>query len=118
MKKILLVDDEITFINLFKKKYENKYKIINATNADEGVEVFKKEKPDLVLMDLFLYDKDGIYCLKEILKLDKHAKVIMFTCLLGSALEEKCLKAGAIDYLQKEFNEHLNYRIEKALEEK
>ncbi|MBW2350305.1 MAG: response regulator, partial [Deltaproteobacteria bacterium] len=60
-KKILIVDDEpdiIAFISVVLE--ENGYSSISASNGIEGLELLRKEKPDLVLLDLMMPKKSGI----------------------------------------------------------
>ena len=68
-KKILIVDDEpdiIAFISVVLE--ENGYSSISASNGIEGLELLRKEKPDLVLLDLMMPKKSGIAMFKELRK--------------------------------------------------
>jgi YesN/AraC family two-component response regulator len=55
------------------------YKIIEASNGKEAVELYKKEKPDLVLMDIMMPVMSGIDAVKEIKKIDPNAKIVAIT---------------------------------------
>ncbi|PXF56546.1 MAG: response regulator [Deltaproteobacteria bacterium] len=66
-KKILIVDDEpdiITFISAVLE--DNGYSSISANNGIEGLELLRKEKPDLVLLDLMMPKKSGIAMFQEL----------------------------------------------------
>jgi len=69
MKKILIVEDEVELAEMYEEKLERVgFKILLAFTADEGLELTKKEKPDLILLDILLPVKNGIYFLKEMKK--------------------------------------------------
>ncbi len=66
-KKILIVDDEpdvITFVSAVME--ENGYTTIGARDGVEGLEILRKEKPDLVLLDLMMPKKSGITMFQEL----------------------------------------------------
>ncbi|MBN1843323.1 MAG: response regulator [Deltaproteobacteria bacterium] len=66
-KKILIVDDEpdvITFVSAVME--ENGYTTIGASDGVDGLEVLRKEKPDLVLLDLMMPKKSGITMFQEL----------------------------------------------------
>jgi two-component system phosphate regulon response regulator PhoB len=81
-KKILVVDDEpdvITFISAVLQ--ENGYKSLSAKDGVEALEVLRKEKPDLVLLDLMMPKKSGITMFQELRKdpdMD-HVSVVVVT---------------------------------------
>lgn len=68
-KKILIVDDEpdiITFLSALIE--ENGYESVSAKDGTEGLELLRKEKPDLVLLDLMMPKKSGITMFQELRK--------------------------------------------------
>lgn len=68
-KKILIVDDEpdiITFVSAVLE--ENGYTSLSAKDGVEGLDVLRKEKPDLVLLDLMMPKKSGIAMFQELRK--------------------------------------------------
>jgi CheY-like chemotaxis protein len=68
-RKILIVDDEpdvVTFLRSVLQ--ENGYKSISAKNGVEGLEMLRKERPDLVLLDLMMPKKSGITMFQELRK--------------------------------------------------
>ena len=84
MKKILIVEDELAYLELLKSQLTQKgYSVIEAENGKKGLETAKKEKPDLILLDIRMPVMDGITML-DLLRKDeygKSAKVIILTNL-------------------------------------
>lgn len=79
-KKILVVDDEISIVQLAKFRLEsNNYEVVTATNGKEALEKIKQEKPDAVLLDVMMPELDGLSVLKRIRDTDKNLPVFMFT---------------------------------------
>jgi two-component system alkaline phosphatase synthesis response regulator PhoP len=79
--KILLVDDDPVFVEATKTVLESKYKVVTALDGDEGLAKAKKEKPDLILLDIIMPTNDGFHVCKQIKSDPKLAKipVIMLT---------------------------------------
>lgn len=104
MTKILLIEDDEVLAGMYKMKIKQQgYELVTAENGKEGVEKAKKEKPDLILLDLILPQKDGYQVLQE-LKEDKETKGIKVFILsnLGQNGEiKKGKEMGADDYLIK-----------------
>lgn len=69
-------------------------------DGKEAVELYKKLKPDVVLLDVMMPQYDGFYALKKIRDIDPNAKVIMVTADLTLDTEKKLteLRASAITY--------------------
>lgn len=119
--KILIVEDEpqinrLIELVLFSGGY---YKILKAFDGIEALEVIKKERPDLVLLDVMIPLLDGFSVCKEIKSIPELSsiQVIMLT---ARKMEEDVLKGfenGAIDYISKPFsNKILLARIKAHLE--
>lgn len=121
MAKILVIDDDKIIRERLEKLLNLEgYQVFIAEGGRRGLDIFRKEKPDIVLLDLKMPGMDGIEVLKEIKKGPKKstgAEVIMITGhgAVESAIE--ALKIGAFEYIQKpiEFDE-LEIQIKKALE--
>lgn len=84
-KKILVVDDDPD-IRLFNVSVveENGYSPLVATNGEEGLDIVKKEKPDLLILDILMPRKSGIRLYRNI-KTDKSLKHIPVIILSGIA---------------------------------
>ena len=79
-KKILLVDDEIEFIEMFKTRLEaNDLEVVTASQGDEALEKFKDEKPDALLLDILMPGMDGLEVLRRIRQDDKKVPIFIIT---------------------------------------
>jgi len=84
----------------------NGFVIIIAPNGAEGFETAKKEKPDLIILDMVMPEMDGIETLIKLKATEetKNIPVIMFTAKGQSEDVEKAQSAGAADYIVKPFS--------------
>jgi two-component system, OmpR family, alkaline phosphatase synthesis response regulator PhoP len=79
-KKILLVDDEIDFLQLLKVRLEaNDYAVVTAMNGKEALEKFKREKPDALILDVMMPEINGLEVLREIRKEDQKIPIFIIT---------------------------------------
>jgi len=103
-KKILLIEDDAMISSIYKAKFEaDGFEAFAAADGAKGLEMAKKEKPDLVILDVILPGLDGFSVLEEI-KRDKATRsipVIMLTNLGTEDDKAKGKKMGALDYLIK-----------------
>ena len=103
-KKILIVEDEPSLLEMYTLKLEKEgYLVVGAVDGLEGVEKAKQEKPDLILMDVMLPKIDGFHAIEEIKKEDplKNVPVILLTNLGQDEDVKKGREFGAVDYLVK-----------------
>ena len=79
--KILLVDDDPVFVEATKIVLESKYQVITAHDGEEGLEKARKQKPDLILLDVIMPAEDGFHVCKQLKQDPKQADipVIMLT---------------------------------------
>lgn len=73
--KVLLVDDDPIFAEATKIVLESKYKVIIAYDGDSGLRKAGEEKPDLILLDIIMPDKDGFHVCKQLKADAKLAKI-------------------------------------------
>lgn len=115
---ILIIDDEVLTLNNLKRVLEKEgYEILLADSGETGLEFFKKNRPNLVLVDLMLPGIDGIEVLKQIKEIDANTAVIMITAyeIIEKAIQS--MKLGAYDYLLKPFKtSDLKASVARALE--
>lgn len=115
-KTILIIEDEIAIQNIIKAFLEDAgYIVILASDGIMGIELFKKHKPDLVLLDLMLPKIDG-YVVCEILRKESTTPIIMLTARDDDESQMKGFDVLADDYITKPFSMPLVLkRIEAVL---
>ncbi len=118
-KTVLLVDDSATARMMEKLVLKPKaYRLIEAHDGEEAVEVAKREKPDLILMDVSMPKLDGFQALAE-LRRDPRTNaipVIMITTRAELDYVHKGFESGCNDYLTKPINgAELLQRVEHYL---
>ncbi len=80
MKKVLVVDDEFSIREYYKEFLcDNGFEAIMASGGQEGLELFKSENPDLVLLDISMPDINGMDILKEMKKINDKIPVFLLT---------------------------------------
>lgn len=105
MAKVLIVDDA-AFMRMMIKDILTKNGYEVAGEAENGVVAVAKYgelKPDLVLMDITMPEKDGIQALKDIKASDAGAKVIMCSAMGQQAMVIEAIQSGAKDFIVKPF---------------
>lgn len=103
--KILIVDDA-AFMRMMIKNILVKegYEVVGeAENGAQAVEKYKELNPDLVTMDITMPEMDGITAVKEIMKLNAAAKVVMCSAMGQQAMVIDAIQAGAKDFIVKPF---------------
>lgn len=121
-EKILVVDDDPFIINLVVYNLEQEgYKVLQATNGLEALEKARREKPDLIILDIMLPKMDG-YKVSRILKFDKKYKgipVLMLTAKAQEVDKETGMETGADIYMTKPFEpETLLKKVRNLLDKK
>ena len=103
--KILVVDDEDNIRMLIQAmlKHEGRHVALAAKGKD-AITVFKKERPNLTILDIDMPDIDGITVLREIRTIDPQAKVMVFTGGDSPSVEREARALGVTDFLQKGFS--------------
>lgn len=101
----LLVVDDAAFMRMRCSKLlvENGYKVIEAENGVQAVQMYQQHKPDAVLLDITMPEMDGLTALKEIRKMDPNARVAMVTAMGQQSIVMEALKSGARDFVLKPF---------------
>ena len=118
--KILLVDDEESFLELAEIKLKRLgYKVITATTGENCLKLAEKESPDLVLLDVMMPGMDGgetAHLLLENPK-TKNIPIIFLTSIISKREEQECLgEPGGHLFVAKPFDtKRLLGAIEKAL---
>jgi DNA-binding response OmpR family regulator len=118
-KKILVTDDSATIIEMIKEALElGGYSVITAKDGQEALDKARREKPDLIILDLMLPKLDG-YKVCRMLKFDEKYKAIPIVMFTARAQESDKLlgkEVGADAYLTKPFDpEKLLGKIKELL---
>ncbi len=103
MTRVLIIDDSPTIQRVVISHVESAggQVVGTATDGDEGILKFKELKPELVLLDITMPNKDGRECLKEILLIDARARVVMLSAISSPEVIKECLALGAKAFLDK-----------------
>jgi DNA-binding NtrC family response regulator len=117
MRKILIVDDEVSVRDSLRMIFKKDYQVIMAGSAEEAIIKVKSEEPDLIFLDIIMPEKDGMQALKEIRGMHPQIPVIMLTATKTLKTAVEAMKLGAYDYITKPFDvEELKLIAQKALE--
>ena len=106
MAKSILICDDAAFMRMMIKDIltKNGYDIAGeAENGAVAVDKYAETKPDLVMMDITMPEKDGIQALKEIRAKDSSANIIMCSAMGQQAMVIESIQAGAKDFIVKPF---------------
>lgn len=101
--KVLIVEDEETLLFTLAHNLKREgYKVITAARGDDGLQLARSAKPDLILLDVMLPGVDGIQVCR-LLRRDSTTPIIMLTALGGEGDRVAGLDTGADDYIAKPF---------------
>lgn len=104
MKKLLIVDDEPLIVKGLRYALEQEdYSIVTAYDGKEALEMFEKENPDLILLDVMLPRVDGLEVCR-IIRETSDVPIIMLTAKGEDMDKIMGLEYGADDYISKPFN--------------
>jgi len=114
-KKIVIVEDDAILLKALNLELlSNGFEVLSAINGESGLVLIKKEKPDMILLDLIMPKMGGFEVL-EVLKNDKQLSkipVIVLSNLSQKADIEKAKNLGAVDFYEKARTD-LNKLVEK-----
>jgi len=115
--KILVVEDESNILSFAKAILEaNGYQVLTAETCTNGIMMFSSHRPDLVLLDLGLPDKDGLEFIRTIRKQQEATPVLVLSARAGEQDKVEALDLGANDYITKPFGTaELLARVRAAL---
>lgn len=107
MKSILIVDDESSIRKIMRAILENEgYSVLEASGGNEAIVQFGKHRPDLVVTDLLMPEKDGIETLFELKQINSKVKVIALSGggrICSENYLNYAMKLGAIATIEKPF---------------
>ncbi len=115
--KVLVVDDAIFMRSMIRDIFARSPFVIagEAENGQEAVEMYKILRPDITTMDIVMPEVDGITALKEIMKFDPQAKVIMCSALGQESLIAESIEAGAKDFIVKPFQPNKVLKVVRSV---
>jgi two-component system chemotaxis response regulator CheY len=120
MKARTLVADDASFMREMIREIiepEGFDVVAEAGDGTDAVTAFKEHSPDIITMDIVMPKMSGIEAVKEIIRLDPGAKIVMCSALGQEALVMEALKAGASDFIVKPFKpDAVVVTLRKALE--
>jgi DNA-binding response OmpR family regulator len=107
MAKILAVDDNVKIRDLLDTLLRRKgHQVLTADHGQRGIDVFRRERPDITILDLKMPNMNGIEVLRQIRKINPHAPVIILTAVGTETEEERARALGATEFLHKGFSLH------------
>lgn len=115
-QQILLIDDDPRVRASLKMVLEPIYDILEASDGQEGLDAFRQNEPDLILLDVILPGTDGLAVLQTLRMESKITPVIMLTGTKSVKTAVDAMKLGAADYLSKPFDvDELRIVIDRVL---
>jgi two-component system chemotaxis response regulator CheY len=118
--KMLIVDDSTVMQRKIQRSIalEAVTDFFTASNGLEAIEVFKRELPDLVTMDLTMPEMDGVECVKHLVEIKPDVMILVISSLSDKATTIQAMKNGAKGFLTKPFDdEQINTAIEQLIED-
>jgi CheY-like chemotaxis protein len=101
-EKILVVDDEVAVCAALRDFLERKgYQVSVAYSGQEALEVYQRERPHVVLLDIRMPEMDGLEVLRRLKAIDPKASVIMLTAVHEEDVAKEALAQGAFEYITK-----------------
>jgi two-component system chemotaxis response regulator CheY len=116
--KMMIVDDS----NIMRRRIERSQQIERlevvacAANGREAVEMFAKEQPDVVTMDLTMPEMDGIECVEKLVQMRSDVLILVVSALADKATAVEAIEKGANGFLCKPFTDRqLNDALQELL---
>src|SRR5437870_1855743 len=102
--KLLIVDDEPTILETVEIKFRREgYSTFTADSTEEGMRLFRRVKPDLVILDIMLPQRSGFDFCRAVRK-ESTTPILIASARAGEEDRVKGLELGADDYVVKPFN--------------
>jgi len=106
LARILIVEDAPFIVESFTEIiHDQNWEVAGVAKTGlEAIDLYKKQKPDVVIMDILLPGMDGLTAIKKIREIDPKAKILVVSALAKRDLDKECLKAGAKAFIKKPFD--------------
>jgi len=117
MRKILVVDDEGDICDFVKNFFQERgYLVLTALSGEDAIDIAKREKPEIILLDVKMKGMDGIAALKHLKELNRKQKIIMVTALDDQSKMDEASRLGACDCITKPLMlDYLENAVERNL---
>jgi two-component system nitrogen regulation response regulator NtrX len=116
---ILIVDDEVSILNSLSSILEDEgYQVTVAKSGTEALKLYSTEPPDLMLLDIWMPEMDGLETLRRLKEMVPTAQVMMMSGHGNIETAVKAIKLGAYDYIEKPLSlENVTLRVKHALDQ-
>jgi two-component system, response regulator, stage 0 sporulation protein F len=117
MSKILVIDDEPSIRDLLDTLLRRKgYVVVLAESGRKGLELFRRDHPDVIILDMKMPGMDGLTVLQEIHRVDPRQPVIILTGAGTAEMEQQVRALGVTEFVEKEFSlDHLGDSLKRIL---
>ncbi len=104
-KRVVIADDAVFFRTALKEILSSGgFEVVaEATNGEEAVAFTKNNRPDIVILDIVMPEKDGLQVAKEIAQLKLGTKIVMCSSMGYEKVVKKAVKSGACAFIVKPF---------------
>ncbi len=102
--KVLVIDDDKGLREIIRLTLVPNCEVKTAASVDEGMRIFQELRPDTVIIDYQMPNKDGIQGIKEIREMDRDVPVILLTAFAELEMAREAMELGATEYMTKPFN--------------
>jgi signal transduction histidine kinase len=115
--RILVIDDELGPRESVRFLFKNTHEVHCASSVAQGIELLRQTRPDIVVMDIRMPDRNGIDGLREVRAIDPNVSVVMLTGFGTLDTAQDALRLGASDYLKKPFDiQEMRSLVERYIE--
>src|SRR3990172_1684593 len=114
---ILVIDDAAFMRRMIRDIFARGPFVVvgEADNGVDGVRLYREFRPDLTTMDIVMPLMDGITALREIVRIDPAAKVVMVSALGQEALIAEAIESGASDFIVKPFQSSRVLKVARSV---
>ncbi len=107
MHRLMIVDDsKLIRQKIARECDDGNFNIVcSAADGEQAVTLFEQHRPDVVTMDLTMPSLDGIGCIKQLVTLNQHVKILVISALNDTAIGMEALEEGAMGFITKPFSE-------------